>query len=323
MKRPGVSGGGLGTGAEPSVTLRLEELRGSRHRRLREDSIALLLLAAALTSLLVSILITWSLVREASTFIVEVDWRDTWTIGWFPRRGFYDLRTLLYASAITTGIAMIVAVPLGLGAAVYLSEYARPRVRAVVKPALEVLAGIPSVVLGFFALAWIAPVIVARLNADANGGSLFAAGIGVGILVVPLITSVSEDAMRAVPSSLREAAAGLGARKSATTLRVVIPASVSGLVAAAILAISRALGETMVVFLAGGAGDTAVRTIDPFEGSLTLTAAMASLARGTDQVVGEGLTFQSLFFVGLVLFLLTLALNLAADAVVTRLRNRY
>ncbi|MXW41975.1 MAG: phosphate ABC transporter permease subunit PstC [Acidimicrobiia bacterium] len=293
--------------------------RQVRKERLIRDSLGI----TALISVLVSGLIIWSLFSEAWTFIVEVDWGAVWDIGWFPRRGIYDIKTLIVASLIITGIAMIVAGPLGLGAAIYLSEYARPGVRRTLKPILEVLAGIPSVVLGFFALEWIAPNVVKNLFGGPVAGSLLAAGIGVGVLVIPLVASISEDAMKAVPMSLREASSGLGARKLTTTVRVVLPAAISGLMAAFIVAISRALGETMVVFMAGGAAQTAVYTHDPLDGSLTMTAGMTSLARGTDNVVGEGLTFQSLFFVGLVLFVVTFGLNLLADRFVHRVREQY
>jgi phosphate transport system permease protein len=160
---------------------------------------------------------------------------------------------------------------------------------------------------------------------DQDGGSMLAAGIGVGILSIPLVASVSEDAMRSVPDSLREASSGLGARQRTTTARVVIPAAVSGIVAAIILATSRAVGETMVVFIAGGAADTATFAADPREGSLTMTAAMASLATGTDQVrAGSGaLAVNSLYFVGIVLFGATLLLNLIADRFVRRVRQAY
>ena len=304
--------------------LTLDTLAGSPSRARRENMVRLVVQGAAFSAMIISFLIIYALVAEAWVFITEVDWKVTWgQIGWFPRRGFYDMPTLLIASFWVTFIAMLVATPLGLGAAVYLSEYARPGVRKVVKPMLEVLAGIPSVVLGFFALLWIAPNIVANIGGEASRGSILAAGIGVGILTIPLIASVSEDAMAAVPLSLREASAGMGARKATTTLRVVLPAAVSGLVAALIIAVSRALGETMVVFMAGGAADATVFTSSPYDGSLTMTAAMASLASGTDAVVGEALTFQSLFFVGLVLFLFTLLLNSLANRFVARIREEY
>ena len=210
-----------------------------------------------------------------------------------------------------------------MGSAIYLSEYASPGVRRVLKPTLEVLAGIPSVVLGFFALSVISPEIVQRFFGASSIFSLMAAGLGVGILSIPLIASVSEDALRSVPNALREASYGMGAKKITTTVRVVIPAAVSGLVAAFILAVSRAIGETMVVFIAAGAGGSALFNTDPREEGLTMTAAMASLASGTDAVVGEALTFQSLFFVGSVLFLITFALNVVAARFVRRVQQRY
>ena len=372
--------------------LTVDQLQIAPSRRHREVIIRYSLLVTALVSVLVSTLIVWSLLREAWTFITGVVWADTWgQQGWFPRRGIYDIPTIVVPSLIVTGIAMVVAGPLGLGAAVYLSEYANRKTRAWLKPALEILAGIPSVVLGFFALTWIAPNIVGRIGkttllvlgaaillgyaavsaglarnkvkqyrdgaADPsarisavlsiamlavvfalalawtlnvwlefvpnNAGSLAAAGIGVGILTIPLVASISEDAMAAVPDSLREASAGLGARKRATATTVVLPAAISGIVAAFIVAISRAIGETMVVFMAGGAADAARFTDTPFEGGLTMTAAMASLASGTDSVVGEGLTFQSLYFVGLLLFLITLSLNIVASRFVSKVREAY
>lgn len=300
-----------------------EQLSGTSKRQRRETVIKTALRASAVLSILISALIVLSLVREAWTFISQVEWSSLLTDGWFPRRGFYDVRTLLVGSLLVTAIAMVVAAPLGLGAAIFLAEYAPPRVRRTLKPILEVLAGIPSVVIGFFALTWISPEIVHRMNEDAPQSNLMAAGIGVGILTVPLIASIAEDAMRSVPGALREAAYGMGARKITTTVRVVIPAAVSGLVAAFIVAISRAIGETMVVFLAAGATGGSLFTSDPFEPGQTMTAAMAAQAAGTDAVRGAALTFQSLFFVGLMLFLITLALNVGADRFVRRVRQKY
>ena len=305
----------------------LDALSGSRDRRDRESAVRVLMLAAALASVLISGLIIWSLVREAFTFMLNVEWASVWTTGWFPRRGFYDIKTLITSTGLVVGVSTLIATPVGLGAAVYLSEYARPRTRRWMKPTLEILAGIPSVVFGFFALQWISPNIIQNIDSwfgqDARLGNLAAAGVGVGILSVPLMASISEDAMKAVPNSLREASAGLGSRKVSTTLRIVLPAAISGLVAAFIVTTSRAVGETMVVFIAGGGGDTAVYTHNVFDGSLTMTAAMASLASGTDSVVGEGLTFESLYFVGLLLFVLTLGMNLIAERIVRRFQNKY
>jgi phosphate transport system permease protein len=304
-------------------TYSLEDFRGSRSRMRTERIVRGVLFLAALLSIVVSVLIVASLVGEAWTFVSQVELASLWTDGWFPRRGIYDIKTLVVGTLIVTVIAMIVAVPLGLGAAVYLSEYARPGVRKLLKPALEILAGIPSVVLGFFALTFISPEVVQRMNPTATQFNIAAAGIGVGILAIPLIASVSEDAMRSVPRALREASYGLGARKITTTIRVVIPAAVSGLVAAFIVAVSRAIGETMVVFIAAGATGGSLFSTDPFKPGQTMTAAIASQAAGTDQVRGAGLTFQSLFFVALLLFAITLVLNVLAGRFVQRVRQAY
>jgi phosphate transport system permease protein len=309
------------TTIDTAITLR--DLRGDARRLRTERLVRVALLAAAVLSIVISALIVLSLVREAWTFISQVEVAELWTSGWFPRRGLYDVKTLLLGSVLVTAIAMVVAVPVGLGSAVYLAEYASARVRRVLKPALEILAGIPSVVLGFFALTWISPEIVQRLNDGASLFNLAAAGIGVGILTVPLVASISEDAMRAVPLALREASAGMGARKITTTVSVVVPAAVSGLVAAFIVAVSRAIGETMVVAIAAGATGGSTFTHDIFGPGQTMTAAMAAQASGTDAVRGQALTFQSLFFVGLLLFLITLGLNLVADRYVRRVRQAY
>jgi phosphate transport system permease protein len=298
------------------------DLSGDRRRHRRERVMHGVFLAAALMSVVVSAMILIALFGNGWEFLSQVEWSTVFSRTWNPRSDEFSITTLLVGTLVVTGVAMVVAVPVGLGAAIYLSEYASRRVRAALKPILEVLAGIPSVVLGFFALTWIAPNIVGPLF-DQDRGSMLAAGIGVGILSVPLVASVAEDAMRAVPDSLREASSGLGARPRTTTVQVVLPAAVSGIVAAVILAVSRAVGETMVVFIAGGAADTATFVADPREGSLTMTAAMASLATGTDQVRGGSLAVPSLYFVGIVLFFCTLGLNLVADRFVRRVRQAY
>ncbi|MBA2624022.1 MAG: phosphate ABC transporter permease subunit PstC [Acidimicrobiia bacterium] len=306
-----------------ATPLQLADLRGNPGRLRKEAVVRGLFLAAATLSIVISALIVFSLVREAWTFITEVEVATLWASGWFPRRGLYDVKTLLVGSLIVTLIAMLVAVPLGLGAAIYLSEYARPSVRRVLKPVLEILAGIPSVVLGFFALTWISPQLVQRFSDGATQFNLAAAGIGVGILTIPLMASISEDAMRSVPNALREASAGMGARKVTTSTRVVVPAAVSGLVAAFIVAVSRAIGETMVVAIAAGATGGSLFTTNALRPGQTMTAAMAAQAAGTDSVKGAALTFQSLFFVGMLLFVITFALNLVAGRYVRRVRQRY
>lgn len=305
------------------MAIKTVDLTGNRKRLRREAAVKTMFFAAAVFSIVVSILIVFSLFREAWTFMSEVEWSTVWSSGWFPRRGSYDVKTILVGSFIVTGVAMVVAVPIGLGAAVYLSEYAPARVRRILKPVLETIAAIPSVVIGFFCLTFISPDIIQALRETTPQRTLLAAGLGVAILLIPLIASVAEDALRAVPNTLREASYGMGAKKVTTVVRVVLPAALSGVVASLILAISRALGETMIVFIAGGRSGGSSFSTDPLEGGLTMTAAMASVATGTDQVVGEGLTFPSLFFVGLVLFVMTFALNLLADRFVRRFRQAY
>ena len=299
------------------------DLRGNPRRIRKERLIRTAFLSAAGLSVVISALIIVSLLGEAISFLGQIELAQLTEIGWFPRRGLYDISTLIVGSLLVTAIAMVVATPLGLLAAIYLSEYARPRVRRVLKPALEILAGIPSVVIGFFALAFISPEIVKRVFGDAALFNMAAAGLGVGVLIIPLVASISEDAMRAVPTSLREASYGLGARKVTTSIRVVIPAAVSGIVAALIVAVSRAIGETMVVAIAAGASGGSLFNVDISEPGQTLTAAMASLATGTDQVKGASAAFQSLFFIGLVLFTITLLLNIVAARFVRRVRTKY
>jgi phosphate transport system permease protein len=301
-------------------------LRTSAGRRRKERAIHAVLAAAAGVSLLVSVTIVLALVFRAVDFLSNVDLAALWAGTWRPRQGQFDLPSLFYGSLVVTGLAMAVATPLGLGAAAYLSEYARPRARRLLKPFLETLAGVPSVVIGFFALTVINPVLVQGVFGATNTFTMMAAGVGVGILTIPLVASVAEDAMFAVPRSLREAAFGIGARRRTVTARVVFPAALSGIMAALILGFSRALGETMVVAIAAGATGNATRTLDPLEPNQTLTAAIASLAIGSDQVKtrGSGLNaFDALYLVGMILFLFTLALNVFSERFVRRFRSRY
>jgi phosphate transport system permease protein len=280
-------------------------------------------LAAALVSIVVTVFILYTVTFEAVRFLATIDLASLVSDGWFPRRGQFDVLTVLLGSLMVAAIALAVASPVGLGAAIYLSEYATARTRRALKPIIEILAGIPSVVVGFFALTFINPRLVQQAFGDAAGFNLLVAGIGVGILIVPLVASIAEDAMRAVPVSLREAAYGLGARRMTTTLRVVFPAAISGIVAALIVALSRAMGETMVVAIAAGGTGGSLRTVDPLGPGQTVTAAMAALATGSDQVRGDDGAFASLFFLGLVLFAITFALNLAGDRFVRRVRQSY
>ena len=312
----------LGTQSKP-------DLRGDPRRLRRERAIRGIFLSAAVFTILLSISIVFSLIGEAVAFLqsiaaeVEEGLGSLFADGWFPRRDRFDLRTILWHTLVVSAIAMLVATPLGLGAAVYLSEYAKPGIRRMVKPVLEILAGIPSVVLGYFALRFITPDLLRNIWDTTQQSNLMAAGIGVGILIIPLVSSVSEDAMQAVPRSLREASYGLGAKKWHTSLRVVFPAALSGIVAALILGLSRSIGETMVVAIAAGATGGSLLQINPLYGGQTMTGAMASLAIGSDQVAGGVAAFQSLFFVGLLLFLMTLVLNIGSERLVRRFRQKY
>ncbi|MFZ9629707.1 MAG: phosphate ABC transporter permease subunit PstC [Ilumatobacteraceae bacterium] len=315
----------------PPSALTVGDLRGNPRRVRVDAAMRVLLFVAAALSIVISAAIVWTLFREAWTFlhgmVDQLGWGGLLDHGdvpsWDPRRDRFDLLTILLGTVIVSLVAMVVAAPLGLGSAVYLAEYASPRARRWLKPTLEVLAGIPSVVFGFFALRLLGPDIVQPLFGTPQATSLLVTGVAVGLLVTPLMASVSEDALRAVPRSMREASTGLGARRSTTTIKVVLPAAVSGIVAALIISISRAIGETMVAALASGRLGSAPRVLDPREPGLTMTASMAQLAQGSDQMVGSGLAFQSLFLVGAVLFVMTFLLNVAAGRIVRRVRTQY
>ena len=299
------------------------DLRGEPRRLRREGRMRRIFLSAAIVSIAISVAIVASLLGNAISFFTEVDKASLLDLGWFPRRNRFDLLTPIAGTLVMSVVAMLVATPLGLGAAIYLAEYANPRVRRLLKPVLEILAGIPSVVIGFFALLWIGPNIVVELLNSPKPATILTASIGVGVLVTPLVASVSEDALRAVPQALREASYGLGAKKSTTVRAVVLPAAVSGIMASLILGLSRAIGETMVTFMAAGAVGGALRTWNPLDSGTTLTAAIASVATGSDQVAGEALAFDGVFALGITLFFITLVLNWISDRFVRRVRQKY
>jgi phosphate transport system permease protein len=309
--------------SRPPAALQARDLRIGARRRVREAALRVAITLAAVTSILISALIVASLIGNAIAFLAEVEPAALLADGWFPRRDMFSIPTIVAGTLVVSAVAMVIATPLGIGAAIFLSEYASTRTRKVLKPILEVLAAIPSVVLGYFALTVISTQVVGRINSEVSIFNLAAAGIAVGILITPLIASVAEDALHAVPNALREAAYGLGARRLATSLRVVVPAAVSGIVAALILGLSRAIGETMIVAIAAGATGGSLFTLNPFDPGMTMTAAMTSLATGSDQVRGATLAFPSLFFVGLLLFAITLVLNFISEAFVRRVRERY
>jgi len=301
-----------------------EVLRGNPSRLRRERRMRRVFFSAAALSVVISVGIVLSLVGGTFDFLRKVDLSTLWSDGWLPRNNLFDVKTIVAGTLIVALIAMVVAAPLGLGAALYLSEYATPRARRWLKPILETLASVPSVVMGFFALAIISPDLVQKLfGSQVPLFNLLSAGIAVGLLVTPLVASVAEDAMHAVPSSLREASYGLGARRRSTSIRVVVPAAVSGIMAALILGISRAIGETMIVAIVAGGTGGSLFNLDPLKPGQTMTAAITALATGSDQVRGAGAAYPSLFFVGLLLFLMTLGLNLLSERFVRRVRRRF
>lgn len=281
------------------------------------------LLGAGLLSVLITAGIVISLIVPALEFFSEIGFVDFFTgTRWTPTfaNPDYGVLPLIVGTLWTTGIGLLVAIPLGLGAAIFLAEYANPRLRKLLKPVLEVLAGVPSVVLGFFALEFIAPDLLNGLLGIGVGAfSVLAAGIVLGIFIVPTIASLSEDAMSAVPDALRQGSAALGANRMATTLKVVFPAAISGIVAAVVLGISRAVGETMILAIA--AGSRAQIIVDPRLEAQTMTGFIAQAAFG-ENAPGT-LAFNTLYAVGLTLFVLTLTINIVSIRLVRRFREAY
>jgi phosphate transport system permease protein len=239
---------------------------------------------------------------------------------WQPQIGQFSIWPLANSTFMVTIIALIVAIPLGIGAAIFLSEYASPKVRNVLKPILEILAGIPTVVYGYFALTFMTPLLQSIFGQQVvQIYNVASAGIVVGILLIPLIASMSEDSLSAVPRSLREASYGLGATRFETATKVVLPAALSGVIAALIVAISRAVGETMIVALAAGAGPNF--TFNPFNAAETMTGHIARISSG--DVSYQSLQYNSIFAIGLALFVITLTLNIISNVVVRRFREVY
>jgi phosphate transport system permease protein len=307
------------------------DLRSSKPRYGERLALGLLLLCATISVIttvgivLVLFVEAVALFRIPGVSIVEFFTDTAWRPFTDPSSDLFRIGVLplLNSTLLITAIAIAVAAPLGLGSAIYLSEYARPGVRKTVKPVLEVLAGIPTVVLGYFALTFMTPLLRSFLGTGTvpifNAAS---AGIVVGILIVPTIASISEDAMSAVPSSLREGAYGLGAARRHVALKVVFPAALSGIVASIILGFGRAIGETLIVSLAAGnlpPGD--LPAVNPFQQVQTMTAYIVQ-AVGGESPRGS-VTFQSIFAVGALLFVITFAINIIAQRFVRRYREEY
>jgi phosphate transport system permease protein len=295
----------------------------TRRRRFGETLIEASLLVTGLLSILTTIGIVYVLLKEALGFFgsPEVSLVEFFTsTTWQPAIGDFGIWPLVTATLMVSTIAMLVALPLGLATAIYLSEYASARTRGIVKPIQEILAGIPTVVYGYFAMTFVTPLL--RTIFGDGVVQIFntaSAGIVVGILIIPLVTSLSEDALHAVPGSLREAAYGLGATKLETALRVVVPAAMSGITAAFVVAISRAIGETMVVAIAAGAGPKF--TFNPFESAETMTGHIVRISGG--DLSYDSIDYNSIFAIGLLLFIITLLLNVASRRIVGRFREVY
>lgn len=288
-----------------------------------ERIIRILLALAAAVTVATTIGILLALIVPALGFFREIPVTD-FLFGdrWAPRfaKASFGVIPLITATLWTTLIALVIAVPFGLGAAMLLSEYARPGLRKVLKPVLEILAGIPTVVYGLFALTFVQATVFRQwLGLDTGAFSVLAAGVVMGIMIVPTVASVSEDAMSAVPQAMRQGSAALGANRMQTTLRVVFPAALSGIIAAIVLGVSRAVGETMIVAMA--AGSQARIVSGPLEQGQTMTGFIASAALG-DSRVGS-IQYDTLFAVGLLLFLITLLVNFISIALVRRYRQAY
>jgi phosphate transport system permease protein len=278
---------------------------------------------AALISVLTTTGIVLSLLEETIVFFGEVGVADfLFGTDWSPaiQPASFGVLPLVSGTLLVSLVAMLVATPLGLGAAIYLAEYARPSVRKTVKPILELLAGVPTIVFGYFALTFFTPEVLRGLfGFDVAIYNGLAGGIIIGFLIIPTVASISEDAMSAVPQSLREGSFGLGASKLQTTMRVVFPAALSGIVASLVLAMSRAVGETVIILIAGG--QTANLSLNPTESYQSMAAFIAATARG--DIPTGSIEYETILVVGMTLFVLTLLLNIVSIRLVRKYRQVY
>ena len=296
--------------------------RESRARNFRERVIKIVLAACAYVSVLTTFGIVFVLIFETIAFfrevsVVEFLTSTTWSAAFANPQ--FGIIVLISGTLLTTAIAIAVALPVGLLAAIFLSEYASTRLRRWLKPALEVLAGVPTIVYGYFALTFVTPLLQSTIFPSLTIFNALSAGLVMGVMIIPTIASVSEDAIYAVPRGLREGAYALGATKREVATKIVVPAALSGIVAATILGISRAIGETMIVAVA--AGNLAQLTANPQEAVQTMTAFIVQVASG-DTPTGS-LTFNTIFAVGTTLFIMTLILNIVSYLFVRRFREIY
>jgi phosphate transport system permease protein len=306
-----------------SLTRETDVVNLRRRPRLGESLIQGFLFFCGAFSILTTLGIVYELGKESLLFFRDpaVNLFEFFTgMQWQPQAGAFGILPLVNATLMTTGIAMLIALPLGLAVAIYLSEYASPKARSVLKPVLEILAGIPTVVYGYFALTFMTPLLRSIFGKDVvDIYNMASGGLVMGILILPLITSMSEDALSAVPRALREAAYALGATKLETAVKVVVPAAISGLAAAFIVGVSRAIGETMIVAIAVGAGPNF--TFNPFKGAETMTGHIVRISGG--DLSYDSIDYNSLFAIGLLLFFITLGLNVVSQRIVRRFREVY
>ncbi len=290
--------------------------------RIGEDAIQGLLFIAGILSIFTTLAIVYELGKEAWLFFGDPEVtlaKFFGTTRWQPGIGQFGVWSLVTSTLITSFIAMLISLPLGLASALFLSEYASLRARSILKPILEVLAGIPTVVYGYFALLFVTPILKNIFGDVVQVYNMASAGLVMGIMILPLISSMSEDALSAVPRALHEGAYAMGATKFETSIQVVLPAALSGIGAALIIGISRAVGETMIVAVAAGAGPKF--TFDPFQAAETMTGHIARISGG--DLTYNTIDYTSLFAIALMLFLVTLVLNLISQRVVSRFRERY
>jgi phosphate transport system permease protein len=317
----------LQTANKPYPILRngLMERQLDLRRRIRPGEILIqaFLFFCGAFSILTTIGIVYVLGRESMLFFLtdEVSLVEFFTsTRWQPQILEFGILPLVSATLMTTTFAMLISIPLGLSVAVYLSEYASPRARSLIKPVLEVLAGIPTIVYGYFALAFMTPLLRSVFGRDiVDIYNTASAGIVMGILILPLVSSMSEDALSAVPRSLREAAYGLGATRLETAIKIVLPAAISGIAAAIIVGLSRAIGETMIVAIAAGAGPNL--TLNPFKAAETMTGHIVRISGG--DLSYDSIDYNSIFAIGLLLFFMTLTLNIISQRIVRRFREVY
>ena len=300
----------------PSINLR-------KKRHLGESLIQGFLFVCGAFSILTTLGIVYELGKEALLFFRSPAvslWEFLTSTQWQPHVEEFGILPLVNSTLMTTFFAMLIAIPLGISVAIYMSEYATPKARSRLKPILEVLAGIPTVVYGYFALTFMTPLLRGIFGSETvEIYNVASGGLVMGILILPLISSMTDDALSAVPRSLREAAYGLGATKLEVAVKIVVPAAISGIAAAVIVGISRAIGETMIAAIAIGAGPNF--TFNPFRGAETMTGHIVRISSG--DLSYDSMDYNSIFAIGLMLFLITLVLNVISQRIVRRFREVY